>query len=226
MLINPIDDRTASLYDLSVLDWPSEIDFYKSLVESINQTDKSVLEIGCGTGRVSIKLAGHAAHIVGVDISAPMLEIARKKSTEWTHFRWELADMKAFDLGLKFELVILPGHSFQFMLTPTDQLACLDCIKTHLDPHGLAVVHVDHQDISWLGCLRSGKGGVFEPAGEVFDPATGRRIRTFKAWTYEPVSQTATCLTRREEFNEEGQIVDQWETGPALRWWRCMAISI
>jgi len=40
--------------------------------------------------------------------------------------------------------------------------ACLKCIARHLIPGGLLVVHLDHQDMGWLGDLRRDKGGVFE----------------------------------------------------------------
>ncbi len=212
--INPFDDRTARLYDLTVKDWPGEIDFYRGLVNGIQKNEKTVLEIGCGTGRVALRLADLVTKLVGLDISAAMLEIARRKSSSQSNIQWVQADMQAFKINRQFDLVIIPGHSFQFLLSPDQQLACLACIQQHLALDGRVILHVDHQDLAWLGGLRSGQGGIFEPAGKVQDPVTGRQIHTYKAWSYDPVTQTASCVTRRDETDENGQVIEQSKTGP------------
>ena len=214
VLNKPMDARFARLYDLSVPDWPGEIRFYDELIESITKSQKKILELGCGTGRVAIQLAAKGRMITGLDISESMLELARRKSKDMVGLDWIQADMKTFDLGNLFEVVIIPGHSFQFMLTCEDQLECLARIKRHLDPDGCAVIHIDHQDIVWLGNLRSGRGGVFEPSGVVIDPVTHNQIKSYKAWQYDSATQTASCLTRREEIDKHGIVLDRWETGP------------
>ena len=113
-----------------------------------------------------------------------------------------------------FGLAIIPAHSFQFMLTPEDQVACLACIRRHLDPGGLLVVHLDHLEVDWLGDLHGGMGGVFEPQPEVRHPRTGRPVRTLRAWTYEPSTQTASVVTVTEELDARGQVVKRRERGP------------
>jgi ubiquinone/menaquinone biosynthesis C-methylase UbiE len=209
-----IAERVAQLYDASVPDWPGEIDFYRELVTEAKSNGGAVLEVACGTGRVATRLTQDAVRVVGIDLSTEMLEIAREKSAELPYVRWVQGDMKSFELGQTFGLVIIPGHSFQFMLTPEDQIACLECIKRHLVPGGMLVVHLDHQDISWLGDLRVEKGGVFEMAEELTHPKTGRLIRTSRAWSYEPSTQTASAVTVWEEIGTDGKVVDRWEMGP------------
>jgi len=122
--------------------------------------------------------------------------------------------MRSFELGETFGLVMIPGHSFQHMLTPEDQIACLECIKRHLAPGGVLVVHLDHQSLSWLGDLCTEKGNVFEMAEEFMHPNTGRLIRASRAWSYEPSTQTASAVTVREEIGADGKVVDRWERGP------------
>jgi SAM-dependent methyltransferase len=206
------DQRAARLYDVSVPDWPGEVDFYLGLAADAGAA--GILEVGCGTGRVAHRLAQNGYNITGLDISDAMLEIARRKTSGMNNPRWVQADMASFQLGEQFGLCIIPGHSFQFMLTPEDQLSCLASIGDHLLPAGRLVVHLDHQDTSWLAEVAGAKSGVFEPAGEVTDPETGRNVRVARAWSYEPHTQTASVLTRREELNEAGEIIDEWETGP------------
>lgn len=206
--------RIAQLYDASVPDWPGEIDFYLRLAEPVQACDGSVLEIACGTGRVALRLAQQGLRVVGIDLSLEMLQVARRKSSERAHPHWIQADMRAFELSEQFELVIIPGHSFQFMLTPADQMACLSCLQRHLKPGGRLVIHLDHQDVGWLGELQRGKGGLFEPAGEVSDPHTGQQVRVSRAWWYQPATQTAYAKTVWEEVDQNGRVSERWERGP------------
>ncbi len=206
--------RVAQLYDVSVPDWPGEIDFYLGLAEPVKASEGSVLEIACGTGRVALRLAQQGLRVIGIDLALEMLRIARKKSTGMANIHWIQADMRAFRLSQQFGLVILPGHSFQFMLTPADQVTCLERLRRHLEPGGMLVIHMDHQDFSWLGTLRAGKGGKFEPAGEVTDPHTGQRVCISRAWWYQPATQTASATTVWEVLSPNGQVLDRWERGP------------
>ena len=158
------DEIYARLYDASVPDRPGEIDFYLKLARQAKDQGQAVLEVACGTGRVGLRLAQAGAQVTGVEIPAPMLEIARMKS-QAKNVSWVEGDMRDFDLNQQFGLVIVPGYSFQFMLTEMDQLRCLENIKRHLTADGRLVVHLDHQDMDWLGSLVSGKGGIFHDKG-------------------------------------------------------------
>ena len=204
----------AQTYDESVPDWPGEMDFYRDLASKQKNRKEALLEIACGTGRVAIRLARESVETVGLDLSAKMLEVARQKSQDIPNLRWVQADMCAFDLGQTFGLVLIPGHAFQNLNTPEEQVACLECIHRHLNPGGTLVVHLDHQDVSWLGDLVRDKGSVFEPAERFQHPLTGQPIRTSRAWSYEPATQTATCTTLWEALGDNGQVIDTWKTEP------------
>jgi ubiquinone/menaquinone biosynthesis C-methylase UbiE len=212
------DERVAEFYartyDRSVPDWPGEMDFYQDMAGKVKRNGGTVLEIACGTGRVAIRLAQNGVNVVGLDLSAKMLKVARQKSVGLDNIRWVQGDMRSFELGEAFGLVIIPGHSFQNLNTPQDQVACLECIQRHLIPGGFLVVHLDHQDLSWLGGLLRDKGGVYEAAEQFRHPESGRQIRTFRAWSYEPASQTAICQTAWEEIGADGQVVNRWQTQP------------
>ncbi len=203
----------AETYDTVVPDWPGEIDFYRGLAAESMAKGQAVLEIACGTGRVAIRLAQDGVDVVGLDLSAAMLAVAREKSREMSNVRWVEGDMRAFDLGEAFGLVIIPGHSFQNILTADDQVATLRAIRRHLVPQGLLVVHVDQPEIDWLGDLTGDRGGVFEATDPFIHPKTGRSIRTLQAWSYEPATQTAISHKVWEELGPDGQVVDRLDRG-------------
>jgi ubiquinone/menaquinone biosynthesis C-methylase UbiE len=203
----------AETYDTVVPDWPGEIDFYRALAAEATSKGQAVLEIACGTGRVAIRLARDGADVVGLDLSPAMLAVAREKSRGTSNIRWAEGDMRSFDLRETFGLAIIPGHSFQNILTADDQVATLESIRRHLVPRGLLVVHLDQPETDWLGDLTRDQGGVFEPSDAFIHPETGRRFRTLQAWSYEPATQTAISHKVWEELGPDGQVVDRLDRG-------------
>ena len=201
-------------YDASVPDWPGEPDFYRSMAADAARAGGGVLELACGTGRIAVRLGREGLDVVGLDLSARMLERARKKSAGLTNLRWVEGDMRAFRLERTFALVIVPGHAFHNLTTPGDQVACLACVRRHLAPRGRLVVHLDHQDLAWLGALTSGRGGVFETAEEFTHPVSGNRVRTSRAWWCEPADQAVICQTRWEEIDADRVAIDRWLNQP------------
>ena len=203
----------AQTYDVVVSDWPGEIDFYRGLAAEAHASGQAVLELACGTGRVAIPLAQEGGEVVGLDLSSTMLDVARDKSAGMSNVRWVQSDMRSFDLGETFGLVIIPGHSFQNILTAADQVACLESVHRHLIARGLLVVHLDQPEISWLGDLTRDVGGVFEATEQFVHPRTGCQIRTLHAWSYKPLTQTAISHKVWETLGEGGQVVDRLDRG-------------
>lgn len=88
------EQLAAELYDISVPDWDGEMDFYQELMREAKVHGQSILEVACGTGRVSIRLAEEGARVVGTDLDAAMLEVARRSSESTKQIaivitRWE-----------------------------------------------------------------------------------------------------------------------------------------
>jgi ubiquinone/menaquinone biosynthesis C-methylase UbiE len=203
----------AETYEATVADWSGEMAFYRELAAEADTRGQSVLEVACGTGRVAIRLARAGFQVVGLDLSEAMLEVAREKSTGMGNIRWVLGDMRSFELGETFGFAIIPGHSFQNLLTPADQAACLASIRRHLVAGGTLVVHLDHPEVDWLGGLAGDQGGVFEESQRFTHPRTGREMRTLQAWWYEPATQTAISHKVWEELGPDGEVLDRLDRG-------------
>lgn len=93
----------------------------------------SVLDAGCGTGRVAIELARRGYQVVGVDSDASMLAVAREADLSW-----ELADLAGFDLGRTFDLVVAAGNVMVF-LAPGTERQVMGRLTAHLGDGGLLV---------------------------------------------------------------------------------------
>ena len=176
--------------------------------------EKNVLEIACGTGRITLRLAQAGANITGLDLSNEMLEIALRKSAGMANVQWVRGDMRTFEIEKRFGLVIIPGHSFQFMLTPDDQMACLKRARHHLAPEGILAIHLDHQDFNWLAGLLVEQETVFEAGAVITHPVTGTKIRPAHAWRFEPSTQTATVWSKWEFLGPDGEVIETREMAP------------
>ena len=92
----------------------------------------SVLDAGCGTGRVAIELARRGVEVVGVDVDRSMLATAR---TNGPAVEWHEDDLTAFDLGRVFDIVLLAGNVPLFTAPGTQSELVAHCAR-HVAPHG------------------------------------------------------------------------------------------
>ena len=205
----------AQFYDVSVPDWDGEMEFYRQRVaRSLLCKAHGLLEIACGTGRVTLRLAEEGIEVTGLDAAPEMLEVAQKKSAGISNIHWILADMRTFELEKEFGGVIAPGHSFMFMTTPDDQVKCLEQIKRHLVDDGLLVLHLDNQNISWQADLIGKRESAREIGRILTHPLTGERFRPSTEWFYEPSTQTATCQDTWDKLDEKGDVIGVWRRAP------------
>src|SRR3990170_2814283 len=95
----------------------------------------SVLDAGCGTGRVGRELARRGLDVVGVDLDPEMLATARQKAHG---VDWRLADLATVDLGRSFDAVVMAGNVMIF-LAPGSEPAVVSNMARHLKPGGLLI---------------------------------------------------------------------------------------
>ena len=113
----------------------ARIAFYCELAGRIGSP---VLEIACGSGLVTLPIAAAGLEVTGLDLARPMLEDARTKAERQVlKVHWVEADARSFDLGRKFQFILLTGNSFQAFLRREDQQALLALVKRHLAPDGI-----------------------------------------------------------------------------------------
>jgi ubiquinone/menaquinone biosynthesis C-methylase UbiE len=210
----PAQDLNVELYDLIVGDWSGEMDFYHEAVAQAHARGEAVLEVGCGTGRVAIRLAEASVQVTGLDLSPAMLGVARSKSSGMTNIHWVKADMRDFALDAQFGLAIIPGHAFQNIHTAEDQLACLTCIRDHLTPGGTLIVHLDHQDLEWLGEIGKDPFKTVRYGDKLTHPITGQICRRSYAWAYERATQTAIIRKVWEVLGADDAVMERYDDEP------------
>lgn len=95
----------------------------------------SVLDAGCGMGRVAIELARRGIDVVGVDLDDDLLAYARRWAPE---LAWVHADLASLALGRTFDVVAMPGNVMPFCRS-TDRPAIIATCAVHLAPGGALV---------------------------------------------------------------------------------------
>jgi SAM-dependent methyltransferase len=110
-------------------------DFYENFPEAPCR----VLDIGCGTGSVTLRLAKRGHQVTGIEPADGMLKVARMKDREGG-VNWVKAAAADFSLPNRFDLAIMTGHVFQVFLDDAETLAALRNIHQHLDPGGRLII--------------------------------------------------------------------------------------
>jgi SAM-dependent methyltransferase len=130
------DSQLVDFYDYDNR-WGPDDDCCLALAENAT----SVLDLGCGTGRLTTALADNGREVVGVDPAKAMLDVAKARpsanSVTWIDpVTWIESDARNIRLGRNFDLILLTGHAFQVFLCKADQAAVLQTISEHLGPTG------------------------------------------------------------------------------------------
>jgi SAM-dependent methyltransferase len=96
---------------------------------------ESVLDAGCGTGRVAIELAAREIDVVGVDLDPTMLAQARTKAPTLSWLDGDLADVS---LGREFDVVVAAGNVMIFVAPGTETRVVAN-LASHLAPEGVLI---------------------------------------------------------------------------------------
>jgi len=203
---------SAKYYDGAYSSMPDLVDapFY---VEFAKQTGGTVLEIGCGTGRVLIPTAREGIEIHGVDNSAPMLDIlkqklAREESSVRARVSLHAGDMRDFRLNRRFPLVTIPFRPLQHMFTVEDQLKALTSAAAHVSESGLLAFDVFYPKFDRLA------RGIGEEMLEAeWSPAPGTLIRRYyRKDAIDKINQNFTLTFLFRTYRDGQFISEEYET--------------
>ncbi len=172
------------LYDLVMRppDQEAEFEFCDALASGQNAP---LLELGCGTGRLTVPLAARGHAVTGLDYSAAMLRLARVKAeAAGAKADFVQADFRNFSLGKKYGLILFPNNSLSHAYTFDDLLACFSCVRAHLAPGGMFVIDVTNPTPAQMGSdinVRQLVSSFFTSAGD--------KVEVYHAYNYDLATQ-------------------------------------
>lgn len=172
-----------ALYDLEYFDALREdVPHYVRLAASAGRA----LELGCGTGRLTLPMARAGASVVGVDRAPPMLQRLRQRlgAEPRLDVRVVEGDFHGLELGERFPLVVLPFNAVHHVMQAEQLLALFERVTRHLEPGGRFALDLIVPDPRFW---QRSPDGVHEVRW--FQDPDGGRMKTWENGEYDPISQ-------------------------------------
>ncbi|HEY7359005.1 MAG TPA: class I SAM-dependent methyltransferase [Ktedonobacterales bacterium] len=179
--VQPVE--APELYDLRTADVTEDIRF---CVEMARTVGGPVLELGSGTGRVTLPIARTGLVVTGLETSRLMLQRAKMKAEQLSaklQVEWVEGDITNFSLGgRKFRLILAPFHVLQELRDLNEMEKCLRCVAEHLEPDGKFVVMVQPPRWETLKIERRFMKGLY-------NPRTDELVNLYQSLEVDPIWQ-------------------------------------
>ncbi|WP_052807299.1 class I SAM-dependent methyltransferase [Risungbinella massiliensis] len=178
-----------------------------------------VLELGCGTGRISLAIARESISLVGIDFSAQMLQSARKKAKAMAlagRTQWIEADMADFHVpnNRTFPLIISPYRSFQHLLKVEDQLRTLRQVRKHLRQDGVFAFHLFSPNMEQLLDLNRS----YQFRGNYEVPGSYETVDVYDYTELDSFRQLLHVTRYYERFEETGKMIERVKSDFSIRY--------
>ena len=162
-----------------------------------------VLELACGTGRLTIPLRKKGIDIAGLDLAAPMLEVARAKAAAaGVEIGFLRGDARRFRLGKKYKLVFMAFNSMQHLGKAEDLKGLFSSVAAHLAPGGRFIFDVFNPNPM---CLVRDPEELL-PVAYYEDPAGGGKVLVNETYSYDKAAQISR-LTWHYRSEKTGRIL-------------------
>ena len=145
-----IYDILAPVYDAinAGIDYSAWADFIEKIIdrEYLQGKPELVLDLGSGTGSMTLELAKRGYDMTGVDCSPEMLDIARERAdAEGLSDRmlWLCQDMREFELYGTVDVTVCCLDGMNHLTSPKDLSKCLKLVHNYLIPDGLFIFDVN-----------------------------------------------------------------------------------
>ena len=170
----------------------------------------AVLELGAGTGRITLPVARDGVSIWALDADAGMLDrLTRKAAAEPPDVRQRITivagDMRSFHIDRRFALVVIPFRAFLHNLTADDQLACLRCARRHLDVGGRIAFNIFHPSLEYMAHHAGPLAGVWRWTVSRTLP-DGAMVMRSEANRYDTVRQRVHSHHRYDLYGRDGNL--------------------
>lgn len=134
----------ASYYNLLYQDkeYGAEANYIICLINKYCKDAKSILNLGCGTGRHDYIFATNGYDVTGVDMSPQMVEIAKQGAIE-NHFKGTVqffeGDIRSLRLKNQYDVVLALFHVMSYQITNDDLHKAFETAQIHLKPGGVFI---------------------------------------------------------------------------------------
>jgi len=175
------------IYDANIYDglntFLNDLLFYEKWLAK--NKDAKILELCCGTGRLTLPIAKEGYDITGVDNASTMLKQAKLKSAEaGLEIKFIEADIRTLDLPEKYDLIFIPFNSIHHLYKNEDLLMAINAVKKHLKNGGLFLLDCYNPNIHYI----VGNENELKEIAE-YKTSDGRKVLIKQAMQYENSTQ-------------------------------------
>ena len=129
--MSPETTSTAAIWhDVECGAYAADLPLWEELARG---SDGTVLDLGCGTGRVALHLAGRGHPVLGLDLEPELIAVLGARA-EGLPLRTVVADARDFRLEEEVGLALAPMQTLQLLEDGEERVACLRCVAAHLRP--------------------------------------------------------------------------------------------
>lgn len=198
-----------ALYDLAMSTCPrDDVAWYRNKARDVGGP---IVELGAGSGRITIPLAADGFSVHAVESDPRMLKRLREKlDAQPAEVSARViavdGDMRSLRLDRRFPLAIIPFRAFLENQTPEDQRACLRCVYDHLEPGGTLAFDVFHPSLEYMAQHTGVLRGVVRWSASYPLP-DGDEIVRWESIQYDSVRQLAHTQHRYEHYTATGSLV-------------------
>lgn len=215
MYESELSDLVVKYYDVAFgTESDKDLAWY---LERVEQFGGPVLDLACGTGRLSLKIAEKGHKVVSLDQSAGMLNIfgqKLEKSQVHHSIRIENQSMHHFKLDEQFNLVVC-CDAFFHNISVEEELSCLASIHQHLKIGGRLLFNLPYPNCTFIDHAEKSKGTLFSERGRI-KLAGGDELLIEHAQSGDRIKQRIMTTNRVSRYTESGELVErgesQWES--------------
>ncbi len=184
--------------------------------------EEPIMELGCGTGRVTLHLARRGAYLViGLDRDPALVEAVWERAARELAGDASSRDVREFSFATQFRLVLAPMQLIQLLAGSEERISCLGCTLDNMLPGGKAALAIVEEHAGCArGCDAAAAGRAPDRRLDLLEPAAGaavvegkivlRRLRQTvdpDGEMSEEMSEVELCLLSAEALEEEARSV-------------------
>ena len=182
----------VALYDFEYRRRRADVNFYRTFAKRRIGGPGRILELGAGSGRVTIPLARDGHEVVALDQAPAMLaglraRVAALPAASRARVEVVEGDLRTFQVRGTFQLAIAAFNVLEHLYTRSEVDACLRRVAAHLEPGGAFVFDVQLPDLGWL--LRDPNKRWAKT--KFTDPTSRRAVYYSTNHDYDPIGQIA-----------------------------------
>ncbi|WP_227396522.1 class I SAM-dependent DNA methyltransferase [Jeotgalibacillus aurantiacus] len=184
-------------YDYIQENYKADLPFILDYAQRIKP--EHIIELACGTGRLTIPVAKQGYDVTGVDLHQGMLDRAKEKAEAvGVQIDWIQQDCTKLSLPRSASLVYMTGNSFQHFLTNDMQDQLMLSVKEHLHAGGYFIFNTRNPLLHDLAEVDEYKTR--------YSDASGRRVVEENREVYDPITQVQDCFQTRRTFDQDKEV--------------------